>query len=173
MDVKIYTTPTCGYCHQAKEFLSQRGVKFIEHDVSQDRAAADEMVRLTGQMVVPVIVIDGQPVIGFDRPRLEQLIAAGGNGRRPRFGLKVADASRVAQKPGNIPVFGAVVGAVAPASPGEKAGLRAGDIITEMNMARINNANDLELATGGLASGSRVTIEFLRGQQNLRSEIVI
>ena len=173
MDVKIYTTPACGYCHQAKEFLSQRGVKFIEHDVSQDRAAADEIVRLTGQMGVPVILFDGQPVIGFDRPRLEQLIAAGGNAQKPRFGLKVADASRVAQKLGTVPVFGAVVGTVAPASLGEKAGLVAGDIITEMNMARISNANDLEIAMGGLASGNRVTIAFLRGQQSLRSEIVI
>ena len=89
MNVTVYTTPTCGYCHQAKKYLSERGVKYTEHDVSRDKAAADEMVRLTGQMGVPVIVVDGKPIIGFDRPRLESLLAkGGGNGSRPRFGLR-------------------------------------------------------------------------------------
>ena len=46
MNVKIYTTPTCGYCHQAKVFLGDMGVVYTEHDVSRDRAAAGEMVRL-------------------------------------------------------------------------------------------------------------------------------
>jgi len=89
-------------------------------DVSRDRAAAEEMVRLTGQMGVPVIVVDSQVVIGFDRARLQQLLARGGGHKQVHFGLKVADASRVAQKFGVVPVFGALVGAVAPSSPGEK-----------------------------------------------------
>ena len=75
MDVKIYTTPTCGYCHQAKKFLADLGVSFTEHDVSRYRAAAEEMVRLTGQMGVPVIAVDGEVVIGFDRASLEKLLA--------------------------------------------------------------------------------------------------
>ena len=49
MNVVVYTTPTCHYCHQVKEFLSQRGVEFTEYDVSQDRAAADEMIRKSEQ----------------------------------------------------------------------------------------------------------------------------
>ena len=173
MDVKVYTSPTCGYCGQAKRFLTDRGVSFTEHDVSVDRAAAQEMVRLTGQMGVPVIVVDGEAVIGFDRARLEQLLAGAGNGQRPRFGLKVADASKVARRVGAVPVFGALVGAVAPASAGERAGLRKGDIITEMNMRPIRGADDLERALGNLSSGSRVTIVFLRGQETLKSESVI
>jgi len=93
------------------------------------------MVNLTGQMGVPVIVIDGQAVIGFDRARIQELIAAGGNGnKRLRFGLKIADADRVAQKQGAIPIFGAVIGEVSPGSLGEKAGLKAGDIVTKVNM---------------------------------------
>lgn len=167
MGVKIYTTPTCGYCHQAKNFLSERGVTYTEYDVSRDRQAADEMVRLTGQMGVPVILVDGQVVIGFDRPRLENLLVGDGNARRPRFGLKVADASRVARKPG------AVVGAVAPLSSGEKAGLKVGDIITEVNLKRINNSADLEHVLASLSAGSRVAFVFLRGQEALKSEIVI
>ena len=83
---------------------------------------------------------------------------------QPRFGLKVADASRVAQKFGVVPVFGALVGAVAPSSPGEKAGLRAGDIITEINLRRVNNADDLEQALESLSAGSRVTIVISAGR---------
>jgi len=173
MNVEIYTSPACGYCHQAKRFLSQRGVNFTEHDVSIDRAAAEEIVRLTGQMGVPVIVVDGQVIIGFDRARLEHLLAKGGDGQRPRFGLKVADASRVAQKVGAVPVFGALVGAVAPSSLGQRAGIQRGDIITELNMRPIRGADDLEHALANLTSGSHVTIVLLRGGQTLKSEIVL
>ena len=60
MNVTVYTTPTCGYCRQVKEFLSRRGLKFTEYDVSRDRAAADEMIRKSGQMGVPVIIVDDQ-----------------------------------------------------------------------------------------------------------------
>lgn len=173
MNVKIYTTPTCGYCHQAKRFLSERGVEFNEYDVSRDRAAADEMVRLTGNTGVPVIVVDDQVIVGFDRPRLEHLLSKGNGAGRPRFGLKVADASKFAQKHGAVPVFGALVGAVAPSSPGERAGIREGDIITELNLRPVRNTDDLEHALANLTQGSRVTIIFLRGQETLKSEIAV
>jgi S1-C subfamily serine protease len=130
------------------------------------------MVRLTGQLGVPVTVIDGQVVVGFDRPHLEQLLASGG-GQRPHLGLKVADASKVAPKVGGVPVSGALVGAVAPGSLGERAGLRNGDIITELNLQPIRGADDLERAMGELTPGSRATIVYLRGQETLRAEIVV
>jgi len=129
------------------------------------------MVRLTGQLGVPVTVIDGQVVVGFNRPHLEQLLASSG-GQRPHLGLKVADAGKVAQGTGGVPVFGALVGAVAPGSLGERAGLRNGDIITELNLWPIRGAEDLERAMGELSPGSRVTIVYLRGQETLRAEIV-
>ena len=173
MDVKIYTTPTCGYCHQAKSFLSQRGIKYTEHDVSVDRAAADEMVRLTGNMGVPVIVVDGQAIVGFDRPKLEQLISKGASNGKPRFGLKVADASKIAQKAGAVPVFGAIVGAVAPASLGERAGIKKGDIITEINLRPIRNADDLEQAISNFTPGGKANIVLLRGQETLKTEIIV
>ena len=173
MDVKIYTTPICGYCNMAKKYLSERGIHYIEHDVSRDRQAADEMAKLTGQMGVPVIVVDGQVVVGFDRQKLEQLLAKGGSDNRPRFGLKVADASKIARKMGGLPVFGALVGAVAPSSPGERAGIKEGDIVTEINMRPIRGADDLEKALANLHLGARVTIILQRGQQTLRTEIVI
>ena len=172
MEVKIYTTPTCGYCHQAKSFLEGLGVNYTEYDVSRDHAAAEEMVNLTGQMGVPVILVDGQVVIGFDRARLESLLAQGRH-KPPRFGLKVADASRRARKSGEPPVFGALVGSVARSSPGERAGIRVGDIITEINRKRVNNAAELEHVVGTLTSGSSVPLTFYRCEQAIRSEIVI
>ena len=76
-------------------------------------------------------------------------------------------------KVGAVPVFGALVGAVAPGSLGEKTGLKSGDIITEINLRPISNADDLEKAVSILSSGSRATIVFLRGEKPLRAEIVI
>ena len=173
MDIKIYTTPTCGYCKMAKKYLSEIGIQYTEYDVSRDRQAADEMVNLTGQMGVPVIVVDGQIIVGFDRPRLEQLLGKGSGDNRPRFGLKVADASKVTRKMGGLPVFGALVGSVAPGSPGERAGIKEGDIVTEINMRPIRGADDLEKALANLRLGGRVTIILQRGQQELQSEVVI
>ena len=157
-----------------KGFLSQKGIKYTEHDVSVDRAAASEMVRKTGQMGVPVITIDDQVVIGFDRARLEQLLAAGGGkGKRPHFGIQIADASKITRKAGLVPIFGAFIGKVAPSSPGEKAKLREGDIITEINLQPIHNADDLEKVLAGLNTGNRVVIMFMRGQETHKSEIFL
>jgi len=173
MDVTVYTTPTCPYCHHVKDFLKGRGVEFCEHDVSVDRAAAEEMVRKSGQMGVPVTIVGDEVVVGFDHARLAQLLADRGDGRRPHFGLKVADASTLASKMGVLPTFGAYVGKVAPASLGEKASLRPGDVITEVNLRPIHNADDLENALAGHGVGDRVTIVLLRGRETMKSEIVI
>jgi len=173
MNVTLYTSPTCGYCHQAKAYLAQNGVKYIERDVSVDMAAADEIMKLTGQTGVPVIVVDDQPIIGFDRARLDQLLVGSGGSNKPRFGLKIADASRIAQKAGAVPMFGAYVGQVAPGSPGQRAGLAQGDVITELNMRSINNAIDLEKALRSLASGGNVSIVFTRGNNILRADVKV
>jgi len=58
----------------AKSYFNQKGVKYKEIDVSADQKAAQEMVAKSGQMGVPVIDIDGQLTVGFDRPRLQQLL---------------------------------------------------------------------------------------------------
>jgi S1-C subfamily serine protease len=120
-------------------------------------------------MGVPVIVIDGQVVVGFDRERIRELLA----GAKVRLGLKVADADRVAQKQGAVPVFGALVGEVASGALGEKSGLKAGDIITEISGRSVSNASDLEVALGNLHPGSIVTILFLRGDEKRKSEVVV
>ena len=70
----MYTTPTCVYCKSAKEFFTQNKVAFIEKDVVVDLQARDAMVKKSGQLGVPVIDVDGNIVIGFDRRKLEKLL---------------------------------------------------------------------------------------------------
>jgi len=64
------------FCSKVKEYLSQRGVKFTERDVSRDEAAIDELKKM-GVMTTPVTLIDGEMVIGFDMKKLEQLLSSG------------------------------------------------------------------------------------------------
>jgi len=72
--ITIYSTPTCAYCHQAKRYLTEKGVKYLEKDVATDVDARDEMIRISGQMGVPVIVVNGQIIIGFNRPKIDELL---------------------------------------------------------------------------------------------------
>lgn len=74
-EVVIYTTPTCTYCRTAKEFFQERGVQYEEYDVSQDSERAQEMIQKSGQTGVPVIDIDGEIIIGFDRRRLVKALS--------------------------------------------------------------------------------------------------
>ncbi|MBI2046353.1 MAG: glutaredoxin family protein [Parcubacteria group bacterium] len=72
--ITIYTTPTCAYCKMAKAFFKEHNVAYEEKDVASDHALAEEMVKKSGQMAVPVIDIDGQIVVGFDQGRLSELL---------------------------------------------------------------------------------------------------
>lgn len=72
--ITIYTTPTCVYCKMTKAFFKENNVEYGEKDVSTDRAAADEMIQKSGQMGVPVIDIDGQILVGFDKTGLSRLL---------------------------------------------------------------------------------------------------
>lgn len=65
--VTIYSTPNCTYCKMAKEFFKENGVEYTEHDVAADLEARKEMVDKSEQMGVPVIDIDGEVIVGFDR----------------------------------------------------------------------------------------------------------
>ena len=143
---------------------------YVEKDVSQDRAAAIEMVRKSGQQGVPVVDVDGQVVVGFDRARLERILSAREQGK-VTLGAAVADASKIAIKRGFTPIFGAFVGRVTPGGPAQRAGLREGDIITRLGLRSIHNAEQVEQAMAGVKPGSRLAVEFVRGSQNLRSEL--
>ena len=72
--VKVYSTPTCPYCIRLKEYLKQKNIQFQNFDVSVDRSALEEMTRLTGQMGVPVTIIDGEVVVGFDKAKIDLLL---------------------------------------------------------------------------------------------------
>jgi glutaredoxin 3 len=73
-NVTIYTTPTCAFCKMTKEFFKEHNVEYSEKDVAADAAARDEMINKSGQMGVPVIDIDGKLVVGFDEPKLSELL---------------------------------------------------------------------------------------------------
>lgn len=72
--IKVYSTPTCPWCIRVKQFLKENNILFLDWDVSVDKIAADEMVKKTGQMGVPVIDIDGEIIIGFDKEKIKQLL---------------------------------------------------------------------------------------------------
>lgn len=72
--VTIYTTPTCVYCKMAKAFFKENNVAYEEKDVSQDAVAREEMISKSHQMGVPVIDVDGQLIIGFDKEGLLELL---------------------------------------------------------------------------------------------------
>lgn len=76
--VLIYTTPTCQYCKMVKEFFTEKGVAYTEFDVSVDEAKRSEMVEKSGQMGVPVLDIENDIVIGFDEPKLRELLSIEG-----------------------------------------------------------------------------------------------
>lgn len=76
--VLVFTTPTCPWCTRAKAYLRERRVPFREVDVSRDAAAARDLARRSGQMGVPVIEIDGRPVVGFNRPQIDRLLGLKG-----------------------------------------------------------------------------------------------
>ncbi len=72
--VKVYSTPTCPYCKIAKQFLTENNIQFEDVDVSASQSAAQEMISKSSQMGVPVVDIDGQIVVGFDKARIKQLL---------------------------------------------------------------------------------------------------
>ncbi len=81
MKITIYTTPTCPNCQMAKEYFSSKKLPFEDINVSRDQKKAEEMVKLSGQMGVPVIVIERQGlpagrqvIIGFDEKEIEKVL---------------------------------------------------------------------------------------------------
>ncbi len=72
--VIMYTTPTCGFCHMAKQYLGSRKVEFEEKDVTSDADAYNEILEKSDQLGVPVIDIDGSIVVGFDRNKIDVLL---------------------------------------------------------------------------------------------------
>ncbi len=72
--VSIYTTSTCKYCGLAKDFFKQHGITYNEYNVGTDIEKRKEMVAKSGQMGVPVITVDDEVIVGYDEPRLQELL---------------------------------------------------------------------------------------------------
>ena len=74
MAITIYTTPSCGFCTKAKQYFRERRIPFTEYNVANDQRRADEMVRKSHQMGVPVIDIHGRIIVGFNQPEIERAL---------------------------------------------------------------------------------------------------
>ncbi|MGB4966937.1 MAG: glutaredoxin domain-containing protein [Candidatus Saccharimonadales bacterium] len=72
--VTIYGADWCGFCHAVKQYLDRAGVNYTEKDVDSDPAIAQESVDKSGQMGIPVLDIDGEIIVGFDRPKIDKAL---------------------------------------------------------------------------------------------------
>lgn len=127
------------------------------------------MIRRSGQQGVPVTVIGDEVVVGFDRPRLERILASMSARQTPSasstprrsLGAKVADAGRYAL-PGGTAVQGAYVGGVNTGSPAEAAGLKVGDVIVAVDGKPVRSVDDLAQTLARL-SEDKATLSVARG----------
>jgi S1-C subfamily serine protease len=132
--------------------------------VGVDRGAALRMIRLSGQQGVPVITIDDQVVVGFNRRRLEELLAQGTTAE-VELGAAVADAAA------RVQTNGAYVGHVKRGSLAEKAGLKAKDVIVELNGQAVRNSADLARIMAGLHPPARPKLVYMRQGQRVEAEL--
>jgi len=170
MSVVVFTTPTCGYCHQLKAYLRGKGVPFTERDLSRDPQAAAEMVRLTGQQGVPVTLVDGHTVVGFNPRAIDQLLASR-TARPLKLGVAIADAGRIAAKKGLTLPAGAYVGRVNPGSPAAATGLRPGDVIVQLAGQAVRNDRDVHRIVANLRPGLATELLFWRDGQTVRATV--
>ena len=131
-----------------------------------DREAAMRMIRLSGQQGVPVITIDEEVVVGFDRRRLEELLTQGA-AAKVELGAAVADAAS------RVQMEGAYVGRVKRGSLADKAGLKARDVIVELNGQAVRNSADLARIISGLRPGARPKLTYMCQGQRMQAELSI
>ena len=72
--VRIFTTPGCPFCYTLREFLKERSIEFEEIDVSQNEKARDELIKKSGRLEAPIVEINGQIVVGFDKEKILKLL---------------------------------------------------------------------------------------------------
>ncbi len=70
--ITIFTSPGCGYCHQAKEYFKTKGFNFTEKDITMDEEALRFVLEKVGQAVTPIITINSEVIVGFDRPKIDE-----------------------------------------------------------------------------------------------------
>lgn len=72
--VRVFSTATCPYCISLKAYLKEKGVEYEDIDVTNDKERAQEMIKKSGQMSVPVTEINGEIIIGFDKEKINKLL---------------------------------------------------------------------------------------------------
>ena len=72
--IKIYSTPSCVYCKTLKSYLTSKNIEFSDIDVSTNEKELEHMVKVSGQMGVPVVEIDDNVIVGFDTNRIDELL---------------------------------------------------------------------------------------------------
>jgi glutaredoxin 3 len=72
--IKVYSTMTCPWCMRAKQYLKQKKIEFEDIDVGMNENAAQEMVKKSGQMGVPVLEINGKIIVGFNQEEIDKAI---------------------------------------------------------------------------------------------------
>jgi glutaredoxin 3 len=72
--VSIYSTPSCHFCHMAKDFFMEHNVAFSDFNVAEDMDKRKDMIEKSGQMGVPVIIIDNNLIVGFNKPKIAELL---------------------------------------------------------------------------------------------------
>lgn len=75
--VEIYTTPSCEFCKKAKEYMKEHDIQYKEYDVKEDADKRQEMIEMSGQMSVPVIVSGDEMMVGFEEKKFEELLEKG------------------------------------------------------------------------------------------------
>ena len=76
-NVVIYSTPTCHFCGLAKDFFKENGVTYREFNVASDTERRAEMMQKSGGLAVPVITVDDEVIVGFDKEKLVELLGVG------------------------------------------------------------------------------------------------
>lgn len=72
-NVKVYSSNTCPHCVTAKKYLNDKGIEFEERNVQTDPEARKELMAM-GHMGVPVIVVDGEEIVGFNQEKIDNLL---------------------------------------------------------------------------------------------------
>jgi serine protease Do len=124
-------------------------------------------------MGVPVIVIDGEAVIGFNRSRIEELIGNIRSSGKISLGLSIADADKISHLQDDGVQKGIYIGSVKPQSLGAKAGLQVGDIITHINQIPVSTAADMTRMLASFNGDGSITFRYIRFGDNLTSTISV
>lgn len=72
--IVIYSSPTCAFCHMAREYFEQKGLGYAEKDITEDRDALTFILEKVGQAVTPIITINDKVIVGFDKPKIDQAL---------------------------------------------------------------------------------------------------